>query len=141
METIMNKSLCICGCCKRELPQEAFYMNQRTRTTDNYCKECRKANARRHRNQDKSILFENKSVSYPVITEVKDYALRMFLIRHARQVVSDSIARSRKRKTTRTMGRIKQGLDYFPMSTSFMHDRIVRRVMKPGKVMPLLPHW
>ena len=38
METIMNKSLCICGCCKRELPQEAFYMNQRTRTTDNYCK-------------------------------------------------------------------------------------------------------
>ena len=28
------------------------------------------------------------------------------------------------------MGRIKQGLDYFPMSTSFMHDRVVRRVMK-----------
>ena len=28
------------------------------------------------------------------------------------------------------MGRIKQGLDYFPMSTSFMHDRMVRRVMK-----------
>ena len=28
------------------------------------------------------------------------------------------------------MGRIKRGLDYFPMSTSFMHDRIVRRVMK-----------
>ena len=45
METLMNQSLHICGCCKRELPQEAFYMNQRTRTTDNYCKECRKANA------------------------------------------------------------------------------------------------
>lgn len=28
------------------------------------------------------------------------------------------------------MGRIKRGLDYFPMSTSFMHDRTVRRVMK-----------
>lgn len=28
------------------------------------------------------------------------------------------------------MGRIKQGLDYFPMSTTFMHDRMVRRVMK-----------
>ena len=28
------------------------------------------------------------------------------------------------------MGRIKRGLDYFPMSTSFMHDRMVRRVMK-----------
>lgn len=28
------------------------------------------------------------------------------------------------------MGRIKRGLDYFPMSTGFMHDRMVRRVMK-----------
>ena len=86
-----------------ELPQEAFYMNQRTRTTDNYCKECRKANARRHRNQDKSILFENKSVSYPVITEVKDYALRMFLIRHARQVVSDSIRRKQEKEKLRAL--------------------------------------
>ena len=99
METIMNKSLCICGCCK----QEAFYMNQRTRTTDSYCKECRKANARRHRNQDKSTLFENKSVSYPVITEVKDYALRMFLIRHARQVVSDSIRRKQEKEKLRAL--------------------------------------
>ena len=93
METIMNQSLHICGCCKRKLPQEAFYMNQRTRASDNYCKECRKANTRRHRNQDKNISFENKPLSYPVITEVKDYALRMLLIRHARQVVADSIRR------------------------------------------------
>lgn len=28
------------------------------------------------------------------------------------------------------MGRIKRGLDYFPMSTGFIHDRMVRRVMK-----------
>lgn len=28
------------------------------------------------------------------------------------------------------MGRIKQGLDYFPLNTDFMHDRIVRRIMK-----------
>ena len=28
------------------------------------------------------------------------------------------------------MGRIKQGLDYFPLNTEFMHDRVVRRVMK-----------
>ena len=34
------------------------------------------------------------------------------------------------------MGRLKQGLDYFPLSTDFMHDRIVRRVMKrEGKIM------
>ena len=103
METIMNKSLCICGCCKRELPQEAFYMNQRTRTTDSYCKECRKVNARRHRNQDKSTLFENKSVSYPVITEVKDPALRMLLILHARQVVAESISRKQEKEKLNTL--------------------------------------
>lgn len=28
------------------------------------------------------------------------------------------------------MGRIKQGLDYFPLNTDFMYDRVVRRVMK-----------
>ncbi len=31
-------------------------------------------------------------------------------------------------KNNTTMGRIKQGLEYFPLSTNFMHDRIVRRV-------------
>jgi len=31
------------------------------------------------------------------------------------------------------MGRIKQGLDYFPLNTDFMHDRVVRRVMKRGE--------
>lgn len=103
METIMNHSLYICGCCKRELPQEAFYINRCTRTVDNYCKECRKANTRRHRNQDKNILFENKPVSYPVITEVKDYALRMSLIRHAWQVVSDSIRRKQEKEKLRAL--------------------------------------
>lgn len=114
METIMNKSLCICGCCKRELPQEAFYMNQRTRTTDNYCKECRKANARRHRNQDKSILFENKSVSYPVITEVKDYALRMFLTVMPGKWCRTVSAGSRKRKNYAHYGKNKTGVGLFP---------------------------
>ena len=95
METIMNQSLHICGCCKRKLPQEAFYMNQRTRASDNYCKECRKANTRRHRNQDKNI-----SVSYTHLRahETKDYALRMLLIRHARQVVADSIRRKQEKE-------------------------------------------
>ena len=35
------------------------------------------------------------------------------------------------------MGRIKQGLDYFPLSTDFMHDRIVRRVMNLYYVLSL----
>ena len=30
MEPLMNQSLHICGCCKRELPHEAFYTNKRT---------------------------------------------------------------------------------------------------------------
>ena len=30
-----------------------------------------------------------------------------------------------------TMSRIKKrGLDYFPLNTDFMHDRLVRRIMK-----------
>ena len=61
------------------------------------------ANARRHRNQDKSILFENKSVSYPVITEVKDPALRMLLILHARQVVAESISRKQEKEKLNTL--------------------------------------
>ena len=49
-------------------------------------------------NGDKNISFENKPLSYPVITEVKDYALRMLLIRHARQVVADSIRRKQEKE-------------------------------------------
>lgn len=86
MEPLMNQSLHICGCCKRELPHEAFYTNKRTGTLDNYCKECRKANTRKRRDLRRCTSFENKPVSYPVITEVKDPALRMLLILHARQV-------------------------------------------------------
>lgn len=79
MEPLMNQSLHICGCCKRELPHEAFYTNKRTGTLDNYCKECRKANTRKRRDLRRCTSFENKPVSYPVITEVKDPALRMLL--------------------------------------------------------------
>ena len=103
MEPLMNQSLHICGCCKRELPHEAFYTNKRTGTLDNYCKECRKANTRKRRDLRRCTSFENKPVSYPVITEVKDYALRMFLIRHARQVVSDSIRRKQEKEKLRAL--------------------------------------
>ena len=90
MEPLMNQSLHICGCCKRELPHEAFYTNKRTGTLDNYCKECRKANTR-------------KPVSYPVITEVKAPALRMLLILHARQVVAESISRKQEKEKLNTL--------------------------------------
>ena len=81
MEPLMNQSLHICGCCKRELPHEAFYTNKRTGTLDNYC----------------------KPVSYPVITEVKDPALRMLLILHARQVVAESISRKQEKEKLNTL--------------------------------------
>lgn len=64
MEPLMNQSLHICGCCKRELPHEAFYTNKRTGTLDNYCKECRKANTRKRRDLRRCTSFENKPVSY-----------------------------------------------------------------------------
>ncbi|WP_294627240.1 hypothetical protein [uncultured Bacteroides sp.] len=102
MNTIQT-SQHICGCCKRELPREAFYMNRRTRAADNYCKECRKADTRKRRDQSKNILFENKPLSYPVITEVKDSALRMFLILRARQVVADSIRRKQEKDKLRAL--------------------------------------
>ena len=49
MENNTTQSLYLCGCCRRELPVKAFYMNKRTRRPDNYCKECRKANSGKHR--------------------------------------------------------------------------------------------
>lgn len=103
MEPLMNQSLHICGCCKRELPHEAFYTNKRTGTLDNYCKECRKANTRKRRDLRRSTSFENKPVSYPVITEVKDPALRMLLILHARQVVAESISRKQEKEKLNTL--------------------------------------
>lgn len=81
-----------------EAPTGSLLYESAYRASDNYCKECRKANTRRHRNQDKNISFENKPLSYPVITEVKDYVLRMLLIRHARQVVADSIRRKQEKE-------------------------------------------
>ena len=103
MEPLMNQSLHICGCCKRELPHEAFYTNKRTGTLDNYCKECRKANTRKRRDWRRWTSFENKPVSYPVITEVKDPALRMLLILHARQVVAESISRKQEKEKLNTL--------------------------------------
>ena len=91
MEPLMNQSLHICGCCKRELPHEAFYTNKRTGTLDNYCKECRKANTRKRRDLRRCI------------TEVKDPALRMLLILHARQVVAESISRKQEKEKLNTL--------------------------------------
>lgn len=97
METPKNQTLYVCGCCKRELPQEAFYQNKRKQCRDNYCKECRKNMSRKRREIDKYIPFVNKRSSYPVITQVKDVTLRKALIQHALQVVAASIERKKRK--------------------------------------------
>lgn len=103
MSTLMNQSLHICGCCKRELPREAFYTNKHTHVPDNYCKECRKANACKHRKRNKRALLENKKPSRQIITEVEDPELRMLLIRHALKVVADSIRRKQEKEKQRAL--------------------------------------
>lgn len=103
MEPLMNQFSAHLRVRKRELPHEAFYTNKRTGTLDNYCKECRKANTRKRRDLRRCTSFENKPVSYPVITEVKDPALRMLLILHARQVVAESISRKQEKEKLNTL--------------------------------------
>lgn len=83
-----------CGCCRKELPLEAFYIEKNTQRPDRYCKECRRAasNMRYYH-----VQAAEHTHRYPVITETADRALRMALIMHAWQVVKESVARKRKR--------------------------------------------
>ena len=97
MEQETIKTTHFCGCCKQELPLEAFYYNKRKQCPDGYCRACRKLASRKQR---KDIIYSqnvNNGVSYPVITCTEDPELRMSLIRHARQVVNDSLARKRRK--------------------------------------------
>ena len=78
----------------RELPVDSFYVDKRTLAPDNYCKECRRAmsNARYRRS-----LPASNPLRYPVITEISDCTLRMYLILNALKVVRESVLRKRKR--------------------------------------------
>ena len=77
-----------------ELPVVSFYVDKRTLAPDNYCKECRRAmsNARYRRS-----LPASNPLRYPVITEISDCTLRMYLILNALKVVRESVLRKRKR--------------------------------------------
>ncbi len=103
MKHILTPSLHVCGCCKRELPVEAFYMNKRTHAPESYCKECKKTDTKKRRERQKNLCFENNSVSYPVIFEVKDPIVRMSLIQHACRVVAESISRKQKKEKLREL--------------------------------------
>lgn len=103
MNTSSNTSLYVCKCCQQQLPSDAFYMNKRTHLPDYYCKACRKESSHKYRAQEKNITIENKPISYPVITEVKDPVLRMALIRHAQRVVTESIRRKQRKEKQRAL--------------------------------------
>ena len=94
MEQIIEKNVRFCGCCHRELPVDSFYVDKRTLAPDNYCKECRRAmsNARYRRS-----LPASNPLRYPVITEISDCTLRMYLILNALKVVRESVLRMRNR--------------------------------------------
>lgn len=83
-------ALYYCSNCRRMLSAEQFYATRGQ--TDRYCKECRKAYMRRQRQADSPV-----TETYPVIPRIADRELRMTLIRHAAQVVRDSVLRKRKR--------------------------------------------
>ena len=83
-----------CGCCRRELPLEAFYIEKGTQRPDRYCKECRRTTSNVHYYHAQTA---DRTRRYPVITETSDRALRMALIMHAWQVVKESVARKRER--------------------------------------------
>lgn len=94
MRQITPTGIRTCGCCRRELPIEAFYISKRTQHVDNYCKECRKSFTN---NRYRGSKLANSSRSYPVITRTADPELRMALILNALQTVSKSVARKQQR--------------------------------------------
>jgi hypothetical protein len=89
----------ICGRCKCELPLEEFYINKKSQRPDNYCKECRKETSRTQRKNSKASNSVEETRKYPVITEIQDRESRMKLIMHALEVVRESIARKRRKRS------------------------------------------
>ena len=118
MKSSKVQTLCVCGCCKRSLPASAFYINKKTGLPGNYCKECRKTVSRNHRKNEKRSLACDRESNYPVITSTENPTLRRELILHALETVAASIERKRRK--------VRES----EFETDFMHDRVVRRVMK-----------
>jgi len=97
METSKEPTLYVCGCCKRSLPADAFYINKKTGLPGNYCKECRKSISRNFRQAEKQTLAYDREGCYPVITSTEDPELRRKLILHALAIVAASMEQKRRR--------------------------------------------
>lgn len=97
MNQLLSNPTRICGKCHQELPCEAFYVSQKSQYRDCYCKKCRAESSRLRRKQQPHSSISDHPKAYLVITLVKNREVRIALIRHAKQVVSESIARKRRR--------------------------------------------
>ena len=97
MKTLEEQTLHVCGCCKRPLPTDAFYISRATGLPGNYCKECRKSASRKYRKTEKRTLARDDREPYPVITSTKDPDLRQKLILSALQTVRASIKRKKQK--------------------------------------------
>lgn len=94
MNQLSDNTLHTCRYCLQALPLEAFYIDKRTNEPEHCCKKCRSLTARNRYVRSRSV---DRARNYPVITSTSDRNLRMILIRHARQVVNESLARKRKK--------------------------------------------
>ena len=98
MNNLENSTAHYCGQCKRKLPLDAFYFNQRKQCFDRYCKECRKEKSRIYYQNRENTQYVNDGAAYPVITLTKDSEKRAKLILHALQEVKASVLRKNKKK-------------------------------------------
>lgn len=93
MNQLSINTLHTCRYCLQALPPEDFYINNRTHQPECYCKKCRSQIAHMRYFRSHHV---DKVRHYPIITDTPDRNQRLALIRHARQVVNDSIARKRR---------------------------------------------
>lgn len=95
MENSNNQPLFVCGCCKKELPRENFYEITNHRR-DSYCKDCRRTVSHERYDARRCARVVEERV-YPVITRMENRETRLAFIRHALQVVAESMKRKQRK--------------------------------------------
>ena len=97
MNQLLSKQTRSWGKCHKALHCEAYYVSQKSQYRDCYCKKSRAESSRLRRKQQPHSSIPDNPKAYLVITLVKNREVRIALIRHAKQVVNESIARKRRR--------------------------------------------
>lgn len=93
MERNTESTLYVCTGCHRRLPETAFYTSRTTRKRDHYCRDCRRAYNACRTSGSRRV---NSRPSWPLIVNEPDRERRLSLIRHACQVVRESVERKRR---------------------------------------------